>query len=83
MCAEHIVSEASVGMAVVYDLSVPGTWERACFHARQWGRLYSHLADIGANRIVFIFHPAPDPRWREWERVRERMILSDLQEELR
>jgi hypothetical protein len=66
-------------LVVIYDLSVPGAWERACLHGRWWGRLYCDLDDVGEDLIALTFRPAPDPRWREWEAVRMSWLLADLQ----
>ncbi len=71
-------TESPVGMIGVYDLSVPGAWEAACQHAMWWGRLYANLACLGADRITVTFRPAPDERWREWERCRAGWIMRDL-----
>ena len=66
-------------LTIAYDLSVPGSWDMACRHARWWGRLYVELFALDNNHIIVTFTPAPDPRWREWEAVRLGWILEDLQ----
>ncbi len=57
-------------LAVVYDLRDPGAWDEACYHAKLWGRLYTDIHSLDSTHVVLVFRPAPDERWRAWERVR-------------
>jgi hypothetical protein len=65
-----------IPLALVYDLRDPGAWDEACRHARLWGRLYTDLHRLEDGHVVLVFRPAPDKRWREWERVRLEWILD-------
>ena len=73
------VASATAPLVMVYDLSAPGAWDMACQHARWWGRLYTTVDHLFADRVALTFHPASDERWRGWERVRAAWILEDLE----
>jgi hypothetical protein len=70
--------EQPVILTIVYDLRDPGAWDEACRHARLWGRLYTDLHRLDDQGVVLVFRPAPDERWREWERVRAQWIMKEL-----
>jgi hypothetical protein len=64
--------------AVAYDLREPGTWQRALRQRSTWGKLYTDGYYLGPDHIVLVFRPAPDERWRDWERVRAQWIMEEL-----
>jgi hypothetical protein len=68
-------------MVVLYDVSDDAAWEAARRHVRWWGRSYCDAYDVGIERIVVLFRPAPDRRWAAWEQVRAEWIMRDLQSE--
>ena len=61
----------------VYDLRDPGARQRAHYHRNLWGRLYTNVHVLVSDRVALVFRPAPDERWRAWERVRLRGILEE------
>ena len=65
-------------LVVIYDVSDDAAWESARRHVRWWGRLYVDAYDVAPEKVVVLFRPAPDPRWREWERCRAEWIAKDL-----
>ena len=67
-------------LVIVYALRHPQGWETACDHGRTWGRLYTDIHTLDDDHIAVVFWPAPDGRWRPWERVRRRWILEGRQE---
>ena len=72
------VATAPTVLTIVYDLAVPGAWDVACQHAELWGRLYCQIEHLDADHIAVLFNPAPDERWREFERVRLEWICEEL-----
>jgi hypothetical protein len=62
---------------VVYDLSDPDAWEAAHRHRGFWGKTHTRVHYLEENVVVLAFHPAPDERWRVWERARLEWILKD------
>jgi hypothetical protein len=60
----------------VYDLSDPDAWEAAHRHLGYWGALYTDIHALDADHVALVFTPAPDERWRPWERVRLEWILE-------
>jgi hypothetical protein len=72
-------TDHTVILTIVYDLSQdPGAWDEACRHARLWGRLYTDGFYLDPDHIVLVFRPAPDERWRDWEKVRRTWIMEEL-----
>jgi hypothetical protein len=65
------------GFAVAYDLRDAGARGQARRHRDCWGRLYTDIHILDSYHIALVFRPAPDERWRAWERVR----LEWLQEQ--
>ena len=61
----------------VYDLRAPGAWEAAHRHRGNWGKLYTDIHYLDTDHVVLVFRPAPDERWRAWERVRLGWILEE------
>lgn len=61
----------------IYDLRDPGTRDEARRHRRLWGRLYTDIHVLDNDHVALVFRPAPDERWRPWERVRLRWILEE------
>lgn len=61
---------------VTYDLRDPDAWRRAHKHRRLWGKPYTDYHILDQDHVVLTFRPAPDPRWRAWEELRRRWILS-------
>ena len=62
---------------VVYDLREPGAWQRSNRDRNFWGKLYTDITRLDDDHLLLTFRPAPDARWRPWERVRRRWILGD------
>jgi hypothetical protein len=65
---------------VVYDLSDPAAQQAAHRHRNLWGKLYTDIYALDYDHVALVFRPAPDERWRAWERVAEgaRQVLADL-----
>jgi hypothetical protein len=63
-------------MMIVYDLGVAGAWQAARRHRASWGKLYTDIHALDTDHVALVFRPAPDERWRAWERVRLRWILN-------
>jgi hypothetical protein len=61
----------------VYDLSDPAGWQAARRHRGFWGVLYTEIHTLDTDHVALVFRPAPDERWRAWERVRLQWILED------
>jgi len=64
----------------VCDLRDPDAWQAAHRHRAMWGRLYTDIHALGLDHIALVFRPAPDERWRAWERARLRLLLEDFSE---
>jgi len=62
---------------VVYDLRDPDQWQAAHRHRASWGRLYTDVVNLDIDHVALVFRPAPDERWRPWERARLEWILAD------
>jgi hypothetical protein len=69
-------AQLSEFFSVVYDLRDPGVWEAAHRDRASWGRLYTDIHALDYDHIALVFRPAPDERWRDWERVRLGWILG-------
>lgn len=69
----------SAQLLVVYDLRDPGTWQAAHRHRATWGKLYTDIVALDYDNVLLVFRPAPDERWRPWERVRLGWILASLE----
>jgi hypothetical protein len=67
------------GLVVAYDLRDDG-WRTANRHRNYWGKTHTRVYYLEENVVVLAFRPAPDERWRPWERVRAGWILEQLQE---
>lgn len=67
-------------LLVVYDLRNPLAWQAAHRHRNYWGKTHTRVHYVEENVVVLAFRPAPDERWRPWERVRLERILGQLQE---
>jgi hypothetical protein len=61
----------------VYDLRDPDAWRAAHRHRHYWGKLYTDIHALDNDHVALVFRPAPDERWRAWERVRLEWILED------
>jgi hypothetical protein len=72
------VTASRAVLTVAYDLGDSAAWGEACRHARLWSRLYVDTHSLDKQRVVLVFRPAPDERWRDWERVRAQWILGEL-----
>ena len=59
----------------VYDLQPPGARQQAHRHLRLWGRPYTDVHALGADRVALVFRPGGE-RWHPWEGVRLRWILG-------
>jgi hypothetical protein len=68
------------GLLVAYDLRDLLAWRAAHRHRATWGRLYTDIVALDYDRVLLVFRPAPDQRWRPWESVRMGWILEGLQE---
>jgi hypothetical protein len=66
-------------LMVVYDLRDPAAWRAAHHHRSLWGRRYTDIVALDYDHVLLVFRPAPDQRWRPWERVRLGSILEQLQ----
>ncbi len=67
---------ASEPFAIAYDLQDPQAWLRAHRDRRLWERRYTDYHVLDHDRILLVFRPAPDTRWRGWEQVRRGWILE-------
>jgi hypothetical protein len=66
----------------VYDLRDPDAWRAAHRHRGYWGKLYTDIHTLGSDRVILVFRPSPNERWRAWEAVRLGWILDeDLESE--
>ncbi len=61
----------------VYDLRDADAWRAAHRHRDFWGKLYCDVHYLDPDHVALLFRPAPDERWREWEKVRLRWIVED------
>ena len=61
----------------VYDLRDPDAWRQAHRHRGFWRKLYTDIHVLDEDHVVLLFRPAPDERWRAWEKVRMGWILED------
>jgi hypothetical protein len=64
----------------VYDLRDSAAWRAAHRHRSFWGKLYTDIYALDTDHVLLIFRPAPDERWRAWERVRLGWILAQHHE---
>jgi hypothetical protein len=62
---------------VVYDLRDPAAWQAAHRHRATWGRLHTDIVALDYDRVLLVFRPAHDCRWRPWELVRLSWILNE------
>jgi hypothetical protein len=62
--------------AIIYDLRDPGARHQGRRDRNTWGKLYTDIHVLDRENVVLIFRPAPDERWRAWEKVRLRWILE-------
>ncbi len=67
----------SVPLVRVYDLRDPAARQAAHRHRHYWGKLYTEIHILDTDHVALVFRPAPDERWRRWERVRLDWILKD------
>jgi hypothetical protein len=72
--ADMVISD---GFAIIYDLRDPGQWQAAHRHRSFWGKLYTDVNALSDDRVLLVFRPAPDQRWRPWELVRLGWILNE------
>ena len=73
---------APEAFAIVYDLRDLDAWRQAHAHRGMWGKLYTDVHILDLDHAALVFRPAPDERWRAWERVRLGWILDeDLESE--
>jgi hypothetical protein len=61
----------------VYDLREPAARQASHRHRGFWGKLYTDIHALDPDHVALVFRPAPDERWRAWERVRLRGILEE------
>lgn len=61
----------------VYDLRDPAARQASHRHRGFWGKLYTEIHALDSAHVALVFRPAPDERWRAWERVRLRWILEE------
>jgi hypothetical protein len=73
-------SEGSAVLLVVYDLRDAAARHVAHRHRAVWGKLHTVVVALDYDHVLIVFRPAPDQRWRPWERVRLECILEQLQE---
>jgi hypothetical protein len=67
----------SVPLVRVYDLRDPAARQAAKRHRSFWGKLYTGIYPLENDHVALVFRPAPDERWRKWEKVRLGWILKD------
>ena len=67
----------SLPLVRVYDLRDPAAWRAAHRHRGSWGKHYTDVHALDNDHVVLIFRPAPDERWRAWERARLKRILDE------
>ncbi len=70
-------SDGSAELLRVYDLRIPNAQQAARRHRGYWGVLYTEIHILDTDPVALVFRPAPDERWRAWERVRLRWILEE------
>jgi hypothetical protein len=61
----------------VYDLRDPAARQASHRHRGFWGKLYTEIHALDSDHVALVFRPAPDERWRAWERVRLGWILRE------
>jgi hypothetical protein len=61
----------------VYDLRDPNAREAARRHRAFWGRTHTQIVLLDEDHVLLVFRPAPDERWRKWEKIRLGWILKD------
>ncbi len=49
-------------IAIVYDLRDPAAWHQAHVHHNLWGKLYTDVHALDADRIALVFRTAGE-RW--------------------
>jgi hypothetical protein len=67
-------------LLVVYDIRDDDGWRTANRHRNYWGKAHTHVYYLEEDVVVLAFRPAPDERWRLWERVRQSLILGELEQ---
>jgi len=67
------------GLVVVYDIRDDDGWRTANRHRNYWGKTHTRVHYLAEDVVVLTFRPAPEQRWRPWERVRQSWILEELQ----
>jgi hypothetical protein len=68
------------GLIVIYDVRDAAARQSAHRHRSFWGKLYTDIVALDYDHILLAFRPAPDLRWRPWERVRLQWIREDLEQ---
>ncbi len=67
-------------LSAVFDTNDPAEWELFNRCRDLWGKLYTEITWLGGGRVLLVFAPAPDKRWRPWEERRrqwiERLLLE-------
>jgi hypothetical protein len=61
----------------VYNLRNSEAREAARRHRAFWGRTHTQIVLLDEDHVLLVFRPAPDERWRPWEKIRLRWILED------
>jgi hypothetical protein len=64
-------------LLVVYDIGDAAGWETANRHRNYWGKTHTRVHYLSDDRVLLVFRPAPDERWRPWELVRLSWILDE------
>lgn len=67
----------SLPLVRVYDLRDLAARQAAHRHRAFWGKLYTEIHALDYDHVALVFRPAPDERWRRWERVRLGWIIED------
>jgi hypothetical protein len=67
----------AVELVRIHDLRDPDAWQAAHRHRGYWGKLYTDIYALDEDHGALVFRPAPDERWRRWERVRLRWIRGE------
>jgi hypothetical protein len=67
----------SLPLVRVYNLRDPAARQAARRHRSFWGKLYTEIHALDSDHVALVFRPAPDERWRAWERLRLRWILEE------
>jgi hypothetical protein len=67
-------------LIAIYDLRDDDGWRTANRHRNYWGKTHTRVYYLEDDYVLLAFRPAPGQRWRSWERVRQSLILGELEQ---